>query len=262
MKKFLTLLTVAVALTAHSVTLLPLLYFNTGTNVGDPNAERMDYFAWQKWNASTRAAETNFANLNAAISNPVPAGIVKTSTTIYELNTNFTFTAGSNYLGAFTNIYSFYDVAAIGVTNQPLTNNMSLDGGATWQPFYITNPFTSSLTTNIATNNYISSYLVSTNLGTNTILISILTTNNFTVTNFGTNFNPAPVMISALCANTCTGIVQIATLNDFSAKGRANTFVGQTFDFGGATIAGSATGRFVVAGIGLNFTNGLFTGTN
>jgi len=254
MKKFLTLLTVAVALTAHSVTLLPLLYLNTGTNVGDPNAERMDYYAWVKLNSSIRAAETNFVNLNAAISNPVPTGIVKTSTTVYELSTNYTFTAGSNYLGSFTNIYSFYAVAAIGVTNQPLTNNMSLDGGATWQPFYVTNPFTSSLITNIATNNYISSYLVSTNLGTNTILISMMTTNSFTVTNYGTNFTPTPVKISTLCANTCTGIVQIATLNDFSAKGRANTFVGQTVDFTGATVLGLPSS----AGI----TNFVFTVTN
>ena len=263
MKTILTTIILTVALAASAINIQPLYYFATGTNVGDPTSERMDYYAWVKANASTRAAETNFAAINGVLAvwtNQSSANFVKTSSTLPEFSTNFVFAAGSNYLGSFTNIFSFSASALLGGTNIVLTNNMSVDGGATWIPFYVTNPFTTTYATNYTTNIATIFSVVTTNISGTNYNLSFPTY----FTNYGTYVTltniPIPIKISTLIGYAATGVVSIATLDDITANGRNNTFAGQTLDFGGATILNllSTTNGGSSGGI----TNFVFSSTN
>lgn len=237
-------------------------YINVGTNTDDHTGELIGHNTWLKLNYNFSYLSTSESNLNAIIatSTNIAPNIVYSGglTSLYSSNP-FVFSGGSNYIGQFTNIFSF---TAASTTN--LTNIMSIAGGA-WQSFAVTNPFVGVLATNIFTNWLVYTYTTTTNIGTNTYNLSWLGTNFVTSTNVFTNYFPSGIRLSVLSSGTTTGSVAVAALQHQELNGRYNRFSGQTFDFSGATVQGLNLGmttnlQFTFSSQRTNtlyFTNGL-----
>jgi hypothetical protein len=175
----------------------------------------------------------------------------------------FVFNGTSNWLGAFTNIFSLTCVAG---TNS-LTNMMSVDAGASWQTYAQTNPITQIVLTNFWTNSWVYSTPYYVTNSTNSAIIYTLSQlgTNFTTNSLVfTNWISGPVQLAVLSATTCTGSVSVVRLADPALQGRYYDFPGQTVhisqvDSNTAAIAAMTgmTTNIALAGSTLYFTNGL-----
>lgn len=222
------------------------IYIFVGTNANDHTGELIGRGTWNTANANWRATAAAISNLWAsfmAYTNSQPQNLVKSSSIVIEFATNtYTFAAGSNYLGSYTNVYSFTDNGLNQGTNQLLTNSMSIAGG-TWQPYEPTNLIVPTLFTNWYTNFYVTNsvaYLsligVTNPAGTNMAWLSFLVTNQVITSAIGTNFVSAPIQLSVLAGIPATGAVTITTLSDWTLMGKYNAAAGQTWDFANATV--------------------------
>ena len=246
MKNIIAILCLA-AFTA-SAGIVPILI---GSYPGDPAGEQISHgyavkqeynFEWCENQITNQAAQ--IATLQAQ---GQPASMVQSSTAVSLLNSNpFVFSGGSNYLGAFTNIFALTSVAS---TNS-LTNMMSVDSGATWQAYAQTNPITQVVLTNFWTNSWVYSTPYYVTNSTNSAII-------YTLSQLGTNFTTnslvytnqisGQVELAVLSGGTCTGSVSVVSLADPSLQGRLYQFAGESLDFSQATVTGLPT----------VFTNGL-----
>ena len=242
-------------------------YINVGSNADDHTGELIGHNTWLKLNYDVAYLQAEIAALQSGATLVGASNQVQTSQVLTLLATNPYVFNGSNFIGTFTNLFSLVDYAASTGTNYPLTNVMSADGGASWRAFAITNPVVFIVGTNVFTNYVVTNYLTSTNIGTNTYYISHLGTNWYAGTNYYTNAGFGGVEIAVLSPGlNTTGAVTVSTLSPYSMLNRGNAFPGQSFDFGGATIAGTFTGEFSVSNAAgqfwLFYTNGLLMRTN
>ena len=252
-----------------------------GTNINDVNGEKLGHGTWVKGNFNAANKDAQIAQLQAS-NDTMRAQIAAIQTispsTISPILTSILYVYhGSNYLGLFTNVFSIASSTQLGGTNYATTNWMSVDNGATWQSYALTNPVISTSVTQIVTNQTVTNILtltpfISTNVvsGTNVVVtnyfnVSTLGTNFYTSTNYFTSYTYGGIELAVTSPSFyTTGAVSVASVTPFSAVGRLNTFAGQTWDFSGATVAGLALSSTNVAafnspsnGYALRYTNGL-----
>jgi hypothetical protein len=236
MKTKLTILFLAMMLPAMA----QLNLINVGTTNDSGGGERIGRATWQKLNANDLFLQGLIYQQTTNLGTNLPANVVRSSslTALYQTNP-FVFGA-SNFLGTYSNVWSIVDYATAHGTNVTLTNTMSLNGGSTWQNFAPTNYFTNMVTQYIYTNYF--------------------GTNSYTYTNSVTNAVYQPIQLAVLSSITSTGAVSVYQMTYPELWGRNNSFVGQTLDFSGATIAGGLTTIVTNWGTTSNtlyFTNGL-----
>jgi hypothetical protein len=227
MKKLTCLLLLTTALLAPA----QIQHIFIGSSPDDHSGELIGRNTWKKLNYDFDFLQTEITNAAPAAA-MLPATLVKTSTLTNWLATNgFVFT-GSNNLGWFTNVYQFTTSAG---TNA-LTNIMTLDG-VTWTPFYFTNKILSSLATNVVCVPVVTNWIQVTNIGgTNYNVASGWATNWICTTSTYPMYSVAPVELAVLAGHTSTGAVTVAGISDASLIGHYNSFAGQTFDFGNASV--------------------------
>lgn len=196
-----------------------LVLINVGTNADTGSGEMIGRNTWIHLNNNSLLVQSlaNAANSNAMADVPtgrLPLNSVYTSGTRLLLDTNPFVFSSSNFIGNFTNPWAVTEPVGAG----PYTNMMSVDGGSTWTRFYASNVFVQVTVTNIGTN--------------------YVYTNAIAFTNYYTNTVYGPVQLAVLSGAASTGAVQVATLTNPELNGRANQFVGQTFDFTSAYVTG------------------------
>lgn len=240
-------------------------YINVGTNLDDHTGENFGHYTCVKMNYDFGYLDGEVSNVAATVAAlpSLPTNVVYSTTTVPLLSSNpFVFSGGSNYLGYFTNVFSF---TSSSTTNT--TNVMNAGGG--WLSFAPTNPYANVSMTNIFTNSIVYNYLTTTNIGTNTYNFSHLGTNFFVVTNVFTNVVAQGIQLAVKSSGTTTGAVAVAALSVPALTSRYIGFAGQTVDFANANVlnlsanGNSASIAVLVPGGGTNhivFTNGLFSG--
>lgn len=271
MKKISLILGLLCAITAPAQYITqPSVLIRTGTNANDHTGELIGRGTWQEINFSLTNKDAQIAQLqatNAALQNQLAAitNCVQTSQTFPLLTSNFFVFNNSNYLGNFTNVWSITDSTQAGGTNYALTNVMNVGGG--WVTFYQTNPLLAVVVTNLATNQIVTNYLVSTPFvqtnivgGTNVVVtnyfnLSYLGTNFATATNIYTNYLPVGVQLAVLSPSfNTTGSVSVASITPWNLAGQLIKFAGQAVDLSSATIVNTTNVAFLVPG-GTNHLN-------
>ena len=216
-----------------------------GATPDDGSGEKLGRGTWVKLNYDLAYMQSEIAAMQTSNPAVLPTNLVLSSTIVPLMTSNFYVFNTSNYLGNFTNLFSLADLAQAGGTNYPLTNIMSTDGGATWQPYALTNPTTTTVLTNVSTNQTVTNILTrtpfySTNAGvvtTNYFNVSSLGTNFYTITNIFTNYGFGGVELAVLSSGfNTTGSVSVASITPFKLVGNYVGFAGQVVDFGNATV--------------------------
>ena len=226
------LLSISAILIVGTVAGAQVVPIAVGTYPGDPSGEQIGHQLFVKLNYDLDYLQNLAKNQAAQIAALQAAGpqsnMVLSSSTVSLLSSNhFVFNGTSNYLGAFTNVFTLTCVAG---TNA-LTNMMSADGGASWLPYAQTNPIVQVIQTNFWTNHWVYStpYYVTNSTNSSIIYtLSQLGTNYTTNSLIYTNWISGPLQLAVLSSVTCTGSVSVARLADPSLQGRYYDFAGET----------------------------------